>query len=303
VSRPARAVPWLALPLLAGALAAQEAPTASRGEATATQKVFGQVLANELKAPLVRTESLTVTAQVGPERWVEGRGPVVTLEGLEVSRLQFRHPTEASLYLAEVLRPERAPLVATLRGAQVVLLSGARLQAPKRAARVLQVAWEGEVLPTPEEALEALKVASPTAREGVAAEVAFESLTLLGTKGTRAYQGMLARLEAAREHQSGARPLPPAAELRFLAPDHFTFALRSERGSSFSELKATAQGAGFAVAEQPQRARVLLVWARELLAEWAPAGEAAREMRELAGALHAGEEEPRPPPDPGKPGQ
>lgn len=304
-----RARAWALLLLCAAPALGQDPPRVERGPASAKQKVFGQVLANELKAPLEGTEGLVVSAQVGPERWVEGRGPCVRLEGLTVSRLLFRHPTEAALYLAEVLRPERAPLLGVQRGAQVVVLDGPRLQEPRRAARVLQVAWEGEVLPTPPEPLEALKIASPTEREGVQAEVAWESLTFLGAPGSRAYQGMLARLEAAREHQQGDRSLPAGAALQFLAPDHFTFTHETERGPSFSELKATAQGAAFVVAEKPERARVLLVYARRLLAVWEPAGEPAGHMRQLADALRSGktdqeeEDERRAPPDPGKPGE
>lgn len=289
--------------LCALGVAAQE-PKVERSEGSPKQKVFGTVLAAELKAPLQKTEGLVVSAQIGPDRWVEGRGPCVSLEGLQVSRLEFRHPAEAVMFLAEVLRPQRSPLVGALRGTQVVLLDGPRLQAPRRAARVLTVAWEGEVLPTPEEGLTALKVASPCAREGVEAEVAYESLTLLGVEGTFAYRGMLARLEAAREHQKGARPLPAGAQLAFLAPDHFTFARETERGPSFSELKATANGAGFAVAEKAERARVLLEYARDLLQAWDPPGEPAKRMVELARALRAGKTgEDRPPPDPGKPGE
>lgn len=285
--RAAVAVGALLLACGAARASAQEAPRVERSEASVKQRVYGQVLANELKAPLLRMEGLVVTAQVAADRWVEGRGPCVSLEGLQVSRLEFRHPTEAAIYLAEVLRPERAPLLGVLRGAQVVILDGPRLQAPRRAARVLDAAWEGDVMPTPAEPVEALKLASPTAREGVQAEVSWESLLLVGTDKCRAYQGLLARLDGAREYQGG-RPLPAGADLRFLAPDHFTFAYASERGPSFSELKASAEGAAFAVAERAERARVLLVYARELLHVWEPKGEPVQTLRGLAKELHAG---------------
>lgn len=266
------------------------------------------MLAGELKAPLLRTEDLLVRAQVEPERWVEGRGPVVHLEGLSISRLEFRHAEEAALYLSEVLRPDRAPLVGTLRGNQVLVLDGPRLQAPGRAARVLHLAWAGEVVPTPEVGLEALKVASPGAREGVDLDVTYESLTILGTPGSHAYQQMLGRLEAAREHVKSARPLPQGAKLELVASDHFTFVrAEGERGASYSELKATARGAAFAVAEKPERARVLVEYGRELLGSLEGGSDSLKRMRELAGELRAGgkpaSEEKKPVQPPGKPGQ
>lgn len=307
VGRPVRAA--LAGLALASGLLAQEPgqPERLRGDATAKQKVYAQVLASELKAPLLRTEDLLVRAEVEPERWVEGRGPCVHLEGLSVSRLEFRHVEEAALFLSEVLRPDRSPLVATLRGNQVVLIDGPRLQAPKRAARVLQLAWAGEVVATPKDPLEAVRVASPGLREGAAVDVAFESLTLLGTPGSHAYQQMLGRLEAAREHARGERPPPAGARLELLAADHFTFTRgEGERGASYSELKATARGAAFAVAETAERARVLLDWARELLESLDAPGDPMKEMRELAGALRAGgkpaSEERKPVQPPGTPG-
>lgn len=224
------------------------------------QEVFGRVLARELGLRLLEVKATGHRLEVDG-RWLDGRGPRVRLEGLEVTRLEFANAGDALYWLANVARPDRAPLVGDARGKQLVLLSGPRLaDAPARAARVLSAAWGDEVLPTPQHPLEALRVASPPVDEAVKAEVGFDSVLLLGRGDTPAYTFTLEKLRRARAYSKEPREGGPV--VRFVTTNHFTF---ETAGASWSEVAMSQAGALSAVGRSSDRCRSLVKFARAIL--------------------------------------
>jgi len=257
---------WAALLFLAAGLApalrAQDGRVL-REEASASEQVYGRVLARDLGVTLGRVEGVVHQGRLPDGKRLEGRGPHVVLDGVGVTRLLFRHPAEAGAYVEELLEPGRVPVVAELRGRQVVVLRGPRLTSASLAARVLGAAWAGEVLDAPEGVeLELLRVGSPLVYEGALAAVPFDAATLIGSPETASYRDMLERLRAARAHAED-----PDSDLapEFLSTNHFTLAAATERGTTFSEVLLTREGALAAVGEDAERCRAVLRYARGVL--------------------------------------
>lgn len=271
----------------AGAVRAQDVPAdaeprVARREASPRQLVFGNVLSRELGLRLVGVQEVKQRARWGG-RELEGHGPCVALDGLEVTRLVFDKPLDALDWLVHVARPARAPLIADARGRQLVLLGGRRLLAPEKAARVLRAAWADEVLDAPDRPVEALRVASPPLDEAAAAGVAFDAALFLGRGDTPAWAHTLEKLKAARDYAT-AEPPAGGAVVHFLSTNHFTF--ESPTGG-FSQVAMSRTAAIESVGRASDRCRVLVEFGRELLEALGPEDDAADSPRRRM--LHLGQ--------------
>lgn len=231
----------------------------ARRDGSPRQLVFGNVLARELGLRLAGVQAVLHRARWGG-RVFEGTGPCVSLDGVEVTRLLFDRPLDALDYLVHVARPGRTPLVADARGRQLVMVSGRRLLAPERAARVLAAAWADEVLDAPDRPVEALRIASPPLDEAADAAVAFDAALFLGHGESPAWRHTLEKLRAARLYAS--EPAPGGPVVRFVSTNHFTF---TSAAGGFSEVAMTRKAAVEAVGRDAERARVLITYGRDLL--------------------------------------
>ena len=235
----------------------------ARRPASPRQEVFGRVLASELKLKLQGVEGVAHRATI-EGRAIEGRGPAVRLDGVQVTRLEFERAGDALYFLANVLRPGRSPQVGDARGRQLVVVSGARLGEPERAARVLAAAWADEVLPAQPRPAEALRVASPPLDEG--ANLGYDSVLLLGRGDTPAWGQSLEKMRRARAYSK--EPVPGGPVVTFLSTNHFTFLVPPSEGSAggWSEVAMTKEGALAAVAADAERGKTLVRWTRDLTA-------------------------------------
>lgn len=312
-SRAVMSIKWVALPrsstrraLLAGALLSVTLAVAARGqedddlrvarrEGSPRQQVFGNVLSRELGLRLVKVEAVLHRARWGG-RSFEGTGPCVTLDGVEVTRLVFERPVDALDYLVHVARPGRTPLVADARGRQLVMVSGRRLLAPERAARVLGAAWGDEVIDAPDRPIEALRVTSPPLDEGAAAEVAYDGALFLGRGDSPAWRHSLQKLKAARQYAAGAA-VPGGPVVHFRSTNHFTFV---PAGGGYSEVVMSRHGAVETVGRAAERCRVLVTYGRDLLEVLGAGSQEAdaprARMLEVVQQLLAPPGEPAPPP-------
>lgn len=229
-------------------------------EGSPRQLVFGNVLSRELGLRLVGVEAVLHRARWGG-RVFEGTGPCVVLDGLEVTRLVFEKPLDALDYLVHVARPGRTPLVADARGRQLVMISGRRMLAPERVARVLGAAWGDEVIDAPDRPIEALRVTSPPVDEGAAAEVAYDGALFLGRGDTPAWKHSLQKLKAARQYTTG-EATPGGPTVQFRSTNHFTFV---SAAGGYSEVVLSRHGAVETVGRAPERCRVLVTYGRDLL--------------------------------------
>lgn len=255
----------IALALL-GALAAltvADAQDVARRPASPRQEVFGRVLAKTLELELRGVEGVTHRATLDG-RQIEGRGPAVRLDGVQVTRLEFERAGDALYFLANVLRPGRSPQVGDARGRQLVVVSGARLGEPDRAARVLVAAWADEVLPAQPRPAEALRVASPPLDEG--ANLGYDSVLLLGRGDTPAWGQSLEKMRRARAYSK--EPVQGGPVVTFISTNHFTFLVPPSEGSAggWSEVAMTKEGALAAVAADAERGKTLVRWTRDLTA-------------------------------------
>lgn len=256
--------------LVAGLACAQDGPDGdeprvARRDGTARQQVFGNVLAREVGLPLVKVHDTRQRARFAG-RELEGHGPTVVLDGVEVTRLLFDKPIDALDWLVHIARPGRSPLVADARGRQLVLVQGRRLMTPERSARVLRAAWGDEVLDAPDRGIEALRVASPPLDEAAAANVAFDAALLLGRGDTPAWAHTLEKLKAARGY-AASEPAPGGAVVRFVSTNHFTF---ESPAGGFSQVAMSREAAVESVGREAERCKVLLEYGRDLLEALGP---------------------------------
>jgi hypothetical protein len=262
--------PWALIVAACGLLWAPASALGQEGSVdreppSAGHRVYARVLAGSLSLEMREVEGATYRGTLPSGREVVGHGPRVLLEDVRVTRLLFRSAGEALGYLLHLAQPRRSPVVADARGRQLVLLRGPRLADPVEAGRILQAAWEGEVLGAPDAAASAFLVASPPELEGATGAVEFDSVTLLGEPGGPGYDLMLERLRAARR-LSREEEGEQVRRVRFVSTNHFTFAT----AVSYSEVLVTRQGAMATVGPSSRRCRVLVEYARDLVAELAP---------------------------------